>query len=141
MQGIKKATPNGILQLMNVEGLTLENVANHLQKYWLYLMRLQRQDQRHSGSGKGDDLYLGLGFNLDLGKSAFISSDIIWGFDDGLLCCALFPPDYEVDRDTFVQLWMAVVVDPRRNQLRKLLICSLHIAVPKVTFRLRESIW
>ena len=40
LQGVKKAVPKTILQLMNVEGMTRENVASHLQKYRLYLKRL-----------------------------------------------------------------------------------------------------
>lgn len=32
--------PKTILQLMNVEGMTRENAASHLQKYRLYLKRL-----------------------------------------------------------------------------------------------------
>lgn len=39
--GIKTAVPKSIMQLMNVEGLTRENVASHLQKYRLYLKRMQ----------------------------------------------------------------------------------------------------
>ena len=38
--GIKRAVPKTILSLMNVEGMTRENVASHLQKYRLYLKRL-----------------------------------------------------------------------------------------------------
>ncbi|KAF5470520.1 hypothetical protein F2P56_011027 [Juglans regia] len=38
--GIKSAVPKTIMQLMNVEGLTRENVASHLQKYRLYLKRM-----------------------------------------------------------------------------------------------------
>ncbi|XP_076947722.1 transcription factor PCL1-like isoform X2 [Bidens hawaiensis] len=39
--GVKNAVPKTITQLMNVEGLTRENVASHLQKYRLYLKRMQ----------------------------------------------------------------------------------------------------
>ncbi|XAR58961.1 hypothetical protein NMG60_11014558 [Bertholletia excelsa] len=39
--GITNAVPKTIMQLMNVEGLTRENVASHLQKYRLYLKRMQ----------------------------------------------------------------------------------------------------
>lgn len=39
--GIKNAVPKTIMQLMNVEGLTREYVASHLQKYRLYLKRMQ----------------------------------------------------------------------------------------------------
>ncbi|MCL7034323.1 hypothetical protein MKW94_003857 [Papaver nudicaule] len=39
--GVKNAVPKTIMQLMNVEGLTRENVASHLQKYRLYLKRNQ----------------------------------------------------------------------------------------------------
>ncbi|KZV16452.1 hypothetical protein F511_10064 [Dorcoceras hygrometricum] len=38
--GIDKAVPKRILDMMNVEGLTRENVASHLQKYRLYLKRI-----------------------------------------------------------------------------------------------------
>eukprot|EP00239_Pterosperma_sp_CCMP1384_P005844 CAMPEP_0197853028 /NCGR_PEP_ID=MMETSP1438-20131217/21947_1 /TAXON_ID=1461541 /ORGANISM="Pterosperma sp., Strain CCMP1384" /LENGTH=366 /DNA_ID=CAMNT_0043467291 /DNA_START=370 /DNA_END=1470 /DNA_ORIENTATION=- len=48
--GIKNSVPKTIMQLMNVEGLTRENVASHLQKYRLYLKRLGKGD----GSG-GED--------------------------------------------------------------------------------------
>lgn len=40
MQGLKNAVPKSILSLMNVDGMTRENVASHLQKYRLYLRRL-----------------------------------------------------------------------------------------------------
>ncbi|KAF8398198.1 hypothetical protein HHK36_017124 [Tetracentron sinense] len=47
--GIKNAVPKTIMQLMSVDGLTRENVASHLQKYRLYLKRMQG----FSGGGSG----------------------------------------------------------------------------------------
>ncbi|XP_078445457.1 transcription factor PCL1-like [Wolffia australiana] len=48
--GIKNAVPKTIMQLMNVEGLTRENVASHLQKYRLYLKRMQGMPVDGAGS-------------------------------------------------------------------------------------------
>nr|CAB3470871.1 unnamed protein product [Digitaria exilis] len=38
--GMDKAVPKNILEVMNVDGLTRENVASHLQKYRIYLKKL-----------------------------------------------------------------------------------------------------
>lgn len=56
--GIKNAVPKSIMQLMSVDGLTRENVASHLQKYRLYLKRMQSMNSNGSGGigGGGGDL-------------------------------------------------------------------------------------
>ncbi|XP_077232778.1 transcription factor PCL1-like [Tasmannia lanceolata] len=53
--GITKAVPKTIMQLMNVEGLTRENVASHLQKYRLYLKRMQGLS--NEGPSSSDQLF------------------------------------------------------------------------------------
>ncbi|PPS11443.1 hypothetical protein GOBAR_AA09205 [Gossypium barbadense] len=53
--GIKNAVPKTIMQLMNVEGLTRENVASHLQKYRLYLKRMQGLS--NEGPSASDQLF------------------------------------------------------------------------------------
>ncbi|CAN1753437.1 Transcription factor MYBC1 [Linum perenne] len=57
--GIKNAVPKTIMQLMSVDGLTRENVASHLQKYRLYLKRMQGLSSsgggvNGAGGGTGD---------------------------------------------------------------------------------------
>lgn len=42
-QGMKNAVPKTILRMMNVEGMTRENVASHLQKYRLHLKQRASQ--------------------------------------------------------------------------------------------------
>ncbi|GFY98121.1 homeodomain-like superfamily protein [Actinidia rufa] len=49
--GIKNAVPKTIMQLMSVDGLTRENVASHLQKYRLYLKRMQGLSAGGGGGG------------------------------------------------------------------------------------------
>ncbi|CAN4109329.1 unnamed protein product [Withania somnifera] len=53
--GIKNAVPKTIMQLMSVDGLTRENVASHLQKYRLYLKRMQGLSNSGNVSGAGVD--------------------------------------------------------------------------------------
>ncbi|XP_015895393.2 two-component response regulator ORR21 [Ziziphus jujuba] len=47
--GLDKAVPKRILELMNVPGLTRENVASHLQKFRLYLKRISGVAQQQTG--------------------------------------------------------------------------------------------
>ncbi|KAA0053909.1 transcription factor PCL1-like [Cucumis melo var. makuwa] len=51
--GIKNAVPKTIMQLMSVDGLTRENVASHLQKYRLYLKRMQGISGGSGGGANG----------------------------------------------------------------------------------------
>ncbi|KAF3442173.1 hypothetical protein FNV43_RR16089 [Rhamnella rubrinervis] len=51
--GIKNAVPKTIMQLMSVDGLTRENVASHLQKYRLYLKRMQGLSAGTAGGAAG----------------------------------------------------------------------------------------
>ncbi|KAJ1259913.1 hypothetical protein BS78_10G192100 [Paspalum vaginatum] len=45
--GMDRAVPKKILEVMNVEGLSRENVASHLQKYRLYLKKLNDGSLKH----------------------------------------------------------------------------------------------
>ncbi|MCO5594983.1 hypothetical protein L7F22_049018 [Adiantum nelumboides] len=68
--GIDKAVPKRILELMDVRGLTRENVASHLQKYRLYLKRLSGAAYQGGGGlgggffGTPDERFLSSGAGL-----------------------------------------------------------------------------
>ncbi|XP_050937519.1 two-component response regulator ARR12 isoform X2 [Cucumis melo] len=63
--GLEKAVPKKILDLMNVEGLTRENVASHLQKYRLYLKRISNVASQQANMvatfGSKDGTYMRMG--------------------------------------------------------------------------------
>ncbi|KAJ3676681.1 hypothetical protein LUZ60_004093 [Juncus effusus] len=55
--GLKNAVPKTIMQLMNVEGLTRENVASHLQKYRLYVKRMSGVSNEGPASPSDSNLF------------------------------------------------------------------------------------
>ncbi|WCJ30368.1 Two-component response regulator ARR12 [Euphorbia peplus] len=83
--GIDKAVPKKILDMMNVEKLTRENVASHLQKYRLYLKRIStvaNQQANMAAALGGSDGYLhmssvtGLGYHNLAGTAQFHNAAI-----------------------------------------------------------------
>ena len=81
--GIKNAVPKTIMQMMNVDGLSRENVASHLQKYRLYLKRLQgctEMTMENSPGQDGEDRDLAAG--LDGGNSGNNQDERGCGDDD-----------------------------------------------------------
>ncbi|KAJ8760146.1 hypothetical protein K2173_011002 [Erythroxylum novogranatense] len=72
--GIKNSVPKTIMQLMSVDGLTRENVASHLQKYRLYLKRMQGLSSG-GGGGCGGGGHVGSGGGGGLGTPADAATD------------------------------------------------------------------
>uniref|UniRef100_A0A1D2A5T3 Two-component response regulator ARR1 n=1 Tax=Auxenochlorella protothecoides TaxID=3075 RepID=A0A1D2A5T3_AUXPR len=66
--GIDKAVPKRILELMGTKGLTRENVASHLQKYRMYLKKVQQSDSSRGATGQ-DAASIGSAFMLSEGES------------------------------------------------------------------------
>lgn len=57
--GLDKAVPKTIMEMMNVDGITRENVASHLQKYRLYLKRI---DPTYLGPKRAPSMFECQGF-------------------------------------------------------------------------------
>ncbi|KAF5747922.1 transcription factor PCL1-like [Tripterygium wilfordii] len=74
--GIKNAVPKTIMQLMSVDGLTRENVASHLQKYRLYLKRMQGLSASGGNNGGGGGGAAGLASGDPATDRLFASSPV-----------------------------------------------------------------
>ncbi|CAI8611432.1 unnamed protein product [Vicia faba] len=85
--GFDKAYPKKILELMNVQGLTRENVASHLQKFRLSLKRSDKQP-RTDAIFDSTSPYLPMG---SVGGRRFINSTLP-SYGSGQLVCPLNTP-------------------------------------------------
>ncbi|XP_020578705.1 two-component response regulator ORR22-like [Phalaenopsis equestris] len=76
--GVDKAVPKRILDIMNVDKLTRENVASHLQKYRLYLKRLSavttQQANMASSLGGRDMSFVHMGSFNNFGTSQALTT-------------------------------------------------------------------
>ncbi|KAL5760053.1 hypothetical protein ACOSQ2_018891 [Xanthoceras sorbifolium] len=87
--GFDKVGPKKILDLMNVPWLTRENVASHLQKYRLYLSRLQKENElktsvggtKHTDSSKDSAGGFGLQSSMNMHRNDVSNGS--YGFSGG----------------------------------------------------------
>ncbi|XP_061348492.1 two-component response regulator ORR24-like [Gastrolobium bilobum] len=95
--GIDKAVPKKILELMNVEGLTKENISSHLQKYRLGLKKATQQDSGvpplgHSGPYVQNNLMDRYRNFNTLSRSGRILTPTQPSYTSGAIFCRLNPP-------------------------------------------------
>uniref|UniRef100_A0A7N1A8L9 Uncharacterized protein n=1 Tax=Kalanchoe fedtschenkoi TaxID=63787 RepID=A0A7N1A8L9_KALFE len=72
--GLDRAVPKKILEVMNVPGLTRENIASHLQKYRIFLKRVADVTETPDGMG------LRMGSRVYRSNSATSYSQLYYGF-------------------------------------------------------------
>ncbi|KAL2338492.1 hypothetical protein Fmac_012938 [Flemingia macrophylla] len=97
--GIDKAFPKKILDLMNVEGLTRENVASHLQKYRLGLKKPTQHANKVTTLGSSDP-YLQMGsvegFRTLSGSGGMLSTTLPSYASGVMLCRRNSPSDLHI---------------------------------------------
>ncbi|KAL1808199.1 hypothetical protein ACET3Z_025189 [Daucus carota] len=116
--GLDKIGPKKILDLMNVPWLTRENVASHLQKYRLYLSRLQKEDDlKTSFSGtKQSDLSIKEQVAADIGSrkisfKKFEADSCRYGFPDSSVIQNTPSQNHEAESGGIISLPMLMTTD------------------------------
>ncbi|GAU43371.1 hypothetical protein TSUD_82170 [Trifolium subterraneum] len=112
--GFDKVGPKKILDLMNVPWLTRENVASHLQKYRLYLSRLQKENDQKSSTG--------LSFLNSLNKQQNDGAIDEFRYSDGTLKLHMDTTSHEVDLNGIVT----------RPTIEKIRASTCDITDPKI---------
>ncbi|EOA28703.1 hypothetical protein CARUB_v10024931mg, partial [Capsella rubella] len=120
--GIKNEVPQTIMQLMSVDGLTRENVANHLQNYRLYLKRMQGLS---SGGGAGSDPAIDRLFASSPASAHFLHPNRVPSSDN-------FMPSFVLVATLQQQQQMAAAANPHLQppQFYHRQIAAAHIGSP-----------
>ncbi|KAK3013126.1 hypothetical protein RJ639_008549 [Escallonia herrerae] len=111
--GFEKVGPKKILDLMNVPRLTRENVASHLQKYRLYLSRIQKDNDLRASFGgmKHSDLSSKdsdgiIGFQNPIMQQDGVVNGRHYGIPRSILVQPANPKTYEGDPKGIISLPM-----------------------------------
>ncbi|XP_045822780.1 two-component response regulator ARR12 isoform X2 [Trifolium pratense] len=118
--GIDKAVPKKILDLMNVEKLTRENVASHLQKYRLYLKRISEGENQQANmaallGSSSDTSYSGM---TSLGGSTQFHNNHYKSFASNGSMSSIFNTPANVNMHGFSSSGTPLLNHTHNNQLK-----------------------